>query len=186
MELSTALKFTFPDNVCSADRIRQLLPSAETTTRIIITDRLAPKGVRKYDVSEAQDGGVVRWKVGDTYYVSTQRAGVKVIAPEHCFRLFSELESLKTFDGTMLDVSGVTEMRCMFYGCTSLLGIIGLQGWDIRNVKDIRLMFAYCPHLEIVDGLADWDVSHVEKMNDMFLRCPKMRPRPKWYHNDVD
>jgi surface protein len=143
-------------------------------TRIVFTDQLAPKGVRRYDVSDARDRGVVRWKDGDTYYFSTQRAGVKVTAPRNCADLFAEIEGLETLDGTMLDTGNAVDMSCMFFRCKSLANIIGLQDWNVSNVTDMASMFAECYALENVDKLHSWDVSHVENMNGMFWACASL------------
>jgi surface protein len=140
-------------------------------THIVFTDHPAPSDVDVQDVSNMRDGGVVAWEEGDTMYISTQRAGVKVTAPENCACLFLALENLEIFDGTMLDVSQVRYMCFFFYGCKSLTEIIGLQNWDTSHVTDMDGMFVECYALQGVDSLANWDVSNVQTMSWMFHGC---------------
>jgi surface protein len=185
----------------------------KNATHIVFTDQPAPKGVRKYDVSKAQDKGVVRWKDGDTYYFSTQRPGVKVVAPEISTYLFSELEKLATIEASMLDVSNVKRMDGMFLSCKSLKNVDGLASWDVSNVTSMDDMFLSCKSLENVDGLAkwdvgnvipmkamfcgykslenvdglvSWDVGNVTTMKAMFCDCPNLTTAPAWYHDDSD
>jgi hypothetical protein len=39
----------------------ELVTNRQEATHIVFTDQPAPNDVKKYDVSEAQDGGVVMW-----------------------------------------------------------------------------------------------------------------------------
>jgi surface protein len=146
-------------------------PNHKYIRQIVFTDKPAPVGIKSHDVSEAQDGGVVRWKDGDTYYFSTQRHGVKVTAPSDCYKLFFECENLKTFDGSMLDTRNVVRMHEMFGVCKSLENINGLSEWNVSNVEDFGGMFHRCTSLYNLDGLKDWNVGHAVSMAYMFKRC---------------
>jgi surface protein len=156
---------------------------SKNATHIVFTDQPAPKGVRKYDVSKAQDKGVVRWKDGDTYYFSTQRPGVKVVAPEISTYLFLGLKKLETIEASMLDVSNVTDMTGMFFSCKSLKNVDGLASWDVSNVAIMYCMFDGCRSLKNVDSLSNWDVSNVKDRDGMFYRCSNLTTVPSWFHN---
>jgi surface protein len=162
MVLSTILKNEYGFNFPTAAK------------HITFTDQPAPAGVETRDMSEAGDGGVVGWMQGDTFYVSTQRPGVKVTAPADCYHLFAYLDVQSKFtelDVTGLDTHNVTNMCLMFYNCTSLSNIDGLADWDTSNVINIGGIFYNCKSLASLDGLASWDVSHVTSMSTMFSGC---------------
>jgi surface protein len=203
MELSTVLKRNDALN-------SPLVPKA--AKHVVFTDQPAPSGVKVRDVSQAQDGGVVAWDDSyGTFFISAQRPGTKVTAPEDCSSLFAEMKNLESFDGTMLDVSRVQYMCFFFDGCKSLAEIIGLQNWDTSHVMNMDGVFADCYALQSVDSLANWDVSAVRTVADMFYRCkaltsvdalanwnvsnawnidfmfggcPNLTATPSWCHND--
>jgi surface protein len=118
---------------------------------------------------------VVRWKDGDTYYFSTQRAGVKTTAPEDFSHWFGGLKNLTSLDATMLDTSSVRNMDGLFVNCSSLVDIVGLEDWDVSHVKSMDAMFESCESLQNVDFVAKWDVSKVKNMNWLFWCCPSLQ-----------
>jgi surface protein len=135
------------------------------------TDQPAPESASVTDVSEAKDGGVVRWNDGNAYFFSTQRPGVKVVAPESCSALFATLTELTSVDVSMLDTSYTTNMERVFGDCENLKDIRGLETWDVSKVQNMRWMFSSCHALRNVDALADWNVTEVLNMNQMFDSC---------------
>jgi surface protein len=164
-ELSTELY-----NSCWIDK-KPIAPvqRPQLIQHIVFTDEKAPADVKTFDVSEAQDGGVVRWRDGKTLYFSTQRAGVKVTAPEYACCLFENC-AVKSIDVTMLDVSNARTLGGMFLDCRKLKKIKGLDTWNVSNVSNMVKMFSNCA-IESLDGLEDWDVSNVQSMKSMFDGC---------------
>lgn len=140
-------------------------------TALIFSDQPAPTGQTVEDVSEARDMGVVMWREATTLYVSTQRCGVKVVAPEKCERMMSNLSKLVLVDAMMLDMSNTVSTFGMFEYCALLKHINGLSAWDMHNVGSLSWMFEGCRSLENIDELADWDVSQAYSMDGMFCRC---------------
>ena len=67
------------------------------------------------------------------------------------------------------DTSNVTDMSCMFDGCSSLESL-DLSGFDTSNVTDMFNMFYGCSSLESLD-LSDFDTSNVTDMSKMFYGC---------------
>ena len=68
------------------------------------------------------------------------------------------------------DVSNVTNMKGMFYGCYNL-ETLDLSGWDVSNVKDMSYMFDMLPKfnkLSKIIGIEDWDVSSLTNTESMF------------------
>lgn len=84
---------------------------------------------------------------------------------------------VNTFNGcntASVDVSGwnvsnVTNMRNMFYGCYKLTNL-DLSGWSVSNVTVTASMFYNCYGLTKLN-LNGWDVSKVTDMGSMFYNC---------------
>ena len=62
------------------------------------------------------------------------------------------------------DLSNVTDMSYMFYGCSSLNQSI--NNWDVSNVTDMSLLFYGATLFN--QPLNNWDVSNVTSMTNMF------------------
>ena len=65
------------------------------------------------------------------------------------------------------DVSNVTNMYGMFYGCYSFNQDI--SKWDVSNVTSMECMFKTCE--EFNQDISKWDVSKVNNMHSMFYGC---------------
>jgi surface protein len=139
--------------------------------QVRFVDKPAPAGVELEDVSLAHDGGVVAWTKGWIYYISTQRPGVKVVAPNIQMKEFHDDYGAAVIDCTNLDISNLTSMSRMFENCRNLRRVIGCENWDTSHITDMSSMFAGCYLLESVDGLANWDTSAVTDMSYMFRSC---------------
>ena len=70
------------------------------------------------------------------------------------------------------DTSNVTDMSCMFDGCSSLESL-DLSGFDTSNVTDMFNMFDGCSSLESLD-LSGFDTSNVTDMSKMFYGCSSL------------
>ena len=68
------------------------------------------------------------------------------------------------------DVSNVTDMYCMFYGCKKFNQDIGC--WKVDNVESIRAMFYDCN--EFFQDLSKWNMPKVDPIyiSDVFYQCP--------------
>ena len=65
------------------------------------------------------------------------------------------------------NVSNVTDMRCMFLGCETFNQ--NISNWNVSNVKDMSLMFAHCKKFN--QDISNWNVSNVTDMSCMFYGC---------------
>ena len=65
------------------------------------------------------------------------------------------------------DVSNVTTMEQMFYGCDKFN--CDISNWDVSNVKNMKSMFVTCTAFN--QPIQKWNVSNVENMYDMFAGC---------------
>ena len=75
----------------------------------------------------------------------------------------------KYIDISYWDVSSVTDMSYMFYGCKELTSVGNISGWDISSVTDMSYMFAFCKKFN--QDLSKWNVSGVTDMEYMFIDC---------------
>ena len=75
-------------------------------------------------------------------------------------------EDLKTLDVANWDTRNVTDMKSMFYECTTLTSL-NAANWDTRNVTDMSYMFYKCTALSSLN-VTNWDTRNVTNMNHMF------------------
>ena len=75
------------------------------------------------------------------------------------------------------DVSKVNNMRSMFFNCESFNQDI--SNWDVSNVNDMRFMFCYCGSFN--QDISKWNVSIVTDVHFIFDHCPlKQKYKPKF------
>lgn len=84
----------------------------------------------------------------------------------------ASLKSCKTMNLSKLDVSGVSNMSGMFYGCSALTDL-NVQGWDTSNVTNFKEMFYGCSSLEEVN-LNTWNMSSAANLDSMFRGCYRL------------
>ena len=82
-----------------------------------------------------------------------------------------ERTQFKYIDISDWNVSNVTNMGVMFYGCKELESIGDLSNWDVSNVTLMCTMFSYCIKLKSLGDISGWDVSNVNDMMFMFEWC---------------
>ena len=75
----------------------------------------------------------------------------------------------KYIDISDWDVSSVTDMSYMFYGCKELTSVGNISGWNISSVTDMEYMFIDCKSFN--QNISDWDVSNVTDIRFMFFGC---------------
>ncbi|MDO5338971.1 MAG: BspA family leucine-rich repeat surface protein [Eubacteriales bacterium] len=84
--------------------------------------------------------------------------------------LFQDMSSLKTIEGlSNFDTNNVTNMRYMFYGCSSLTEL-NMDGLNTSNVTDMGNMFSGCKLLTQLN-VSGLDTSNVTNMSGMFADC---------------
>ena len=95
-----------------------------------------------------------------------------------------ELSTRTDFSGIEnWNVSNVTDMNGMFYGCYNFNQPIG--NWDVSNVTDMSQMFKGCVNFN--QDISRWDVSKVTNMSEMFSFCWNFnQPLDKWNVSNVE
>ena len=86
--------------------------------------------------------------------------------------MFVNCESLVTFDASGFNTENVTNMRAMFSGCSSLT-TIDVSDWNTEKVTDMGNMFVYCADLTTLD-VSNWNPKNVTNMSMMFYYCESL------------
>ena len=68
------------------------------------------------------------------------------------------------------DVSNVTNMSFMFFGCDAS-DLSALSNWDVGRVTDMSYMFSSCYKLIDASGINDWNIINVNNFTSMFSGC---------------
>nr|WP_321311949.1 DarT ssDNA thymidine ADP-ribosyltransferase family protein [uncultured Campylobacter sp.] len=89
----------------------------------------------------------------------------------------------ENFDGIEFwDVSNVTDMSCMFWGCENFNQ--PLNSWNVSNVTNMYCMFGNCENFN--QPLNSWNVSNVVYMSEMFWVCTNFnQPLNYWNVSNV-
>ena len=77
----------------------------------------------------------------------------------------------------------VTDMKYMFFCCSSLSSLPDISEWNTINVTDMNHMFAYCKSLLSLPDISKWNTSNVINMDFMFCDCSSLSSLPdisKW------
>jgi len=142
---------------------------APDATSVVFTDTAAPSTASITDVSDAGDGSVVAWLDDTTYYVSSQRSGVKVIANEDCSEMFYGRTGLTSINLSMLDTSAADDMSWMFSGCSALTSL-DLSNFNTAAASNMSEMFSGCSALTSLD-LSNFNTAAASNMSWMFYNC---------------
>ena len=77
----------------------------------------------------------------------------------------------------------VTDMKYMFFCCSSLTSLPDISEWNTINVTDMNHMFSYCKSLLSLPDISKWNTSNVINMDFMFCECSSLSSLPdisKW------
>jgi len=126
------------------------------------------------------------------YYASSHQHGqlldilqwgdVKLHDKGFHFYNYSNLEGFSAIDSP--DLSHVTDMTGMFYGCTQFDEDI--SGWDTSGVQRIDKMFGDCSSFTcggIDISTWNWDMSSIRYYTNVFKDSPLEGAEPAWYLN---
>ena len=90
--------------------------------------------------------------------------------PTTCYNWFNNFEKLTTIEGIeYLNTEKVTNMRYMFYGCSSLASL-NLTSFNTAEVTDMSFMFYECYALASLD-VSKFNTAKVTGMREMFHYC---------------
>ncbi|MBQ5311192.1 MAG: BspA family leucine-rich repeat surface protein [Oscillospiraceae bacterium] len=96
-------------------------------------------------------------------------------APANCYQLFDSFTGLQSADLSNMDVSTVTNMQWMFYGCGNLT-TVNLTNWkkQTSKVTNMRGMFSGCSKLTTVTDMYLVWAPNVTTMENMFSGCTSL------------
>jgi surface protein len=77
---------------------------------------------------------------------------------------FRGCSNLTSIDGTF-DLTGLTNISNMFFGCTLLTNINGIESWDVSNITSMGSVFFDTPFNQ---DISTWTTSNVTTMAGMF------------------
>lgn len=121
-----------------------------------------------FDTSKYDGGEIVEKikKINVSCIISTSHT-------KSLYNLFSGLKGLNEIIGyENLDTSMVTDMRGVFFECTSL-NKLDLSNWDTSMVNNTQAMFSYCA-IEQLD-LNNWKTSNFVNVYSMFSFCHNLK-----------
>ena len=94
----------------------------------------------------------------------------KTYAPTSLKEVFYNCTSLETISGLeYLNTANITDMSSMFYGCSNLTSL-NLTKFDTKNVSSMYFMFYGCSNLTSLN-LTNFNTKNVKDMNGMFGDC---------------
>ena len=88
--------------------------------------------------------------------------------------VFFKLYNMEYVDISGWDTSNVTTMADMFYYCTKLKKIIGIENLDVSKLRCTNSMFYGCENLVELD-LTNWNTISLENMSYMFYNCSNLK-----------
>ena len=113
-----------------------------------------------------------------------------------CYNLFYYFTNCTSMDLSKVNTDGLTNIRCMFWGCSSLttldlsswntaavtamtsafrnctgLTSLNLTGWNTASVTTMYYLFYGCHNLTTIEGISEWVTESVTNMKDMFYQC---------------
>ena len=159
--------------------------SAEDSRKVTVKDRTDIVYARNI----AEEGNsVIAYLVkndqqGFDMYISAE-GGVK--APSDIRALFAQYNSDTSTLGTgwnanitkidfagNFDTSETTTMDALFYGCTNLTTVLGIEQLSTQNVTNISRLFTNCSSIDNVD-LSAWNTSNVKNISRLFQGCTSL------------
>lgn len=163
---------------------------------VTFLDSLDTVGEGAWDVSEAQDGSVMAWVIGEPgaydlyiagnggvtakscHFMFAEYTHLTEVDLNHCFYttpcadftyMFLDCGDITRLDLSELDTSSATEMICMFWYCEALTSL-DVSGFDTSKVERFDGMFQSCESLTEVD-VSGFDTSSATNFHGMFYNC---------------
>jgi surface protein len=72
----------------------------------------------------------------------------------------------------------VTDLKCFFEGCSSLISINGISDWNTCDIINFSNFFKDCSLLKKIPDISNWDTSEVTDMSYMFNGCSSLTELP--------
>ena len=82
----------------------------------------------------------------------------------------------------------ITDISYLFYNCSSLSSILGIEKWTFSNITEMNCIFFNCSSLLSLPDISKWDTSNIKKMDSIFYNCSSLLSLPdisKWNTSNV-
>lgn len=111
------------------------------------------------------------WEFLDGQVLRIQTSSNRIIAPVNSSFLFGNYLKVESVTGLdKLDMSAVTDIKCMFMYCQELRSL-KLSSFNTSSVTDMTGMFFNCYNLTEIIGIENLNTSNVTNMSGMFSGC---------------
>ena len=91
---------------------------------------------------------------------------------EACDKMFYGCSNMTSLNGLQnCDASGVNTMEYMFRDCSKLADVTALANWNTSSVTNMARMFLNCVSLTNMSGVENWNTGNVTSMASMFKGC---------------
>jgi surface protein len=87
---------------------------------------------------------------------------------------FRGCKALTTVDTTNWDTRNITSLNGLFYGCSNLIAINGIENWNTSKVTNVWDLFYGCGSLTDID-LSNWDMSKMNSTGCMYRYCSSLK-----------
>lgn len=169
------------------------------TTGIIFEDKKLPPRYYAWDASLHCDGSIMAYTDKDkVVHITSQRQGVKIIAPESLSGMCSGLGSLLHIDFSNLDTTGTKEISYMLSECWSLkkcdmsmlqfpdletaqglfykdyaLEKVDISGITSKHLWNLQKVFSECKNLTTID-LSNIQSNIITDWREAFFQCQSL------------
>lgn len=153
------------------------IPS-DATYRVKISNGTGSFNQIQFRNLQTNTGNPPTYIVGDIYKILTieQWGNIKWASMQHAFH---QCESLDITATDIPDLSEVTDMSNMFYGCHNLVGNPTINNWDISHVNTLMGTFNACYLFN--QPIGNWNTSNVTTMAATFLMAQNFnQPLANW------
>ena len=91
-------------------------------------------------------------------FVTNNKNKCKIIIEGIEYELIEELkiENEKIIQIKLIEISNITDMSYMFYGCSSLSKFPEISKWNTNNVTNMSYMFSECSSLSYLPDISKW------------------------------
>ena len=131
-------------------------------------------GINKFDTSNVKDMIQMFSNAKKLTILNLANWDTKSVTDmSNMFMGCNSLESLNINNWDTSSVKG-TGMSAMFYGCTNLYEIIGIENFNTGNVEYLTGVFDSCSSLTSLD-LSNWNTSNAIMMSALFYGCSSLQ-----------
>jgi surface protein len=86
-----------------------------------------------------------------------------------CFSGAKNLEKVTAYNLAF----GDNGIKSMFYNCSKLKEVVGIETWNVQRVSDMGSLFGNCTSLEYLK-VGDWNTSNCSSFFNLFYNCKRL------------